>query len=501
MAEFIFGGILMAVLWCIVDYSSKLRKPKSVQWPARVGPPELAARPAGKTPVLEVPVIPTVIPTVADLETEIIIIPEYNQVVEEIKRGTPATFVTGRAGTGKSTMIRFLLQKIPNCVVVAPTGIAAINVGGVTIHSFFGFPPQILNSDQAYNPRSKMIPIIEVLGALIVDEVSMVPPDQIDCMDQTLQKVRRNRLPFGGVPVVFVGDLLQLPPVVSNQPAAGQFYSQRYPSAHFFQADVFREMTLKSIELTKVFRQAQCDFVEMLDTIRRGKSHRESVARFNRECYRDKLDQPKKEVPEIFLVPRNVDAKAINTRKLNAMPGCLHTFDAEIEGDMRLERARFQAPIRLEIKEGAQVMFVKNNAPYWMNGTLGRVIEINEHIIRVDIPGSGNKVSVQRATWEKVELAFDRETRRIITTVVGIYRQFPLMLGWAITIHKSQGMTLDSVRIDMSSGAFISGQTYVALSRCKTLEGITLDVPLSMGWIMVDQMALDFLEGQRKPGA
>ena len=418
------------------------------------------------------------------------VLPEYQFVLEAVKRGCPAIFVTGRAGTGKSTLIRFLSEKIANCAVVAPTALAAINVHGSTIHSFFSIPPRTLNPDEAFEPRRQIVPVIECLGALVVDEVSMVPPDLIDCISNTLKQVRRDQRPFGGIPVIFVGDLLQLPPVVSDR-AVAQYYTDRYRSPYFFSADVFGETELFPIELTRVFRQSSREFIDLLDRIRLNSDHWDAVARINRECYRDREPNA---APSLFLVPTKAAAKSINTRSLDELDAPLRRFDAITEGRFDVERNRFQAPHLLEVKEGAQVLFVKNNKPFWFNGTLGIVTNVEEDMLRIEIQNTGNTVSVERATWEKIEYEYDRVEKRIASKVVGSFRQFPVTLGWAITIHKSQGMTLESVRIDLGHGAFCSGQTYVALSRCTTLEGISLDRPISMNDVKADGMILDFYE-------
>ncbi len=431
--------------------------------------------------------------TKQDTDT-IVVLPEYQFVLEAIEGGCPAIFVTGRAGTGKSTLIRFLSEKIANCAVVAPTALAAINVHGSTIHSFFNIPPRTLNPDEAFEPRRQIVPVIECLGALVVDEISMVPPDLVDCMSNTLKKVRRDPRPFGGVPVIFVGDLLQLPPVVRD-PEVAQYYTDRYRSSHFFSADIFGQAKVISIELTKVFRQTNQEFVDLLDRIRLNNDHREAVARINRDCFRDRKPSAN---PSLFLVPTNAAAKSINTQNLNALEAPLWKFDAIIEGEFDVQRDRFQAPHRLELKEGAQILFVKNNKPYWLNGTLGRVINIENDKLRIEIQNTGNTVSVERVTWEKIKYEYDRIEKRIISNVVGSFTQFPITLGWAITIHKSQGMTLDSVRIDLGQGAFCSGQTYVALSRCRTMEGISLDRPISMIDVKADGTILDFY-GRLRP--
>jgi len=322
----------------------------------------------------------------------------------------------------------------------------------------------------------------------VVDEVSMVHPDLVDCVSNTLKRVRRDRRPFGGVPVVFVGDLLQLPPVVKD-PEVARFYTDRYRSPYFFSADVFHETELVPIELTKVFRQSGREFVHMLDRIRLNDNHRDAVAKINRDCY---LGQEPNTNPALFLVPTNAAAEAINVRHLEDLQTPLRFFNAVVEGQFDVQRDRFQAPHRLEIKEGAQVLFVKNNKPYWVNGTLGKIVQIEDDRLRVEIDRNGNTVTVGRAVWEKIQYEYEPDQRRIVSTVIGTFKQFPIALGWAITIHKSQGMSLDSVRIDLGRGAFCTGQTYVALSRCRTLEGISLDTPISMGDVRADEMILEF---------
>jgi len=419
------------------------------------------------------------------------VLPEYEFVLEAIKNGECAIFVTGKAGTGKSTMIRFLSEKIQNCAVIAPTAIAAINVSGSTIHSFFNIPPRVVNPDEVFQPKQKMLPVIENLGALIIDEISMVPPNLVDCINNILKKTRRNDLPFGGMPVIFVGDLLQLPPVVNDFEVA-KFYTSRYRSPYFFSADCFSEIKIIPIELTRVFRQSSQDFVSLLDKIRLNDNHRDAVARLNRECYRDKVPSTH---PSLFLVPTNAAAKSINEKQIRAINSESRQYDARVEGRFNVDKDRFQAPYSLELKENAQIIFVKNRKPFWLNGTLGRVVSLEQDIIRVEIIGSGNIVTVTRDRWDKIDYVYDHLQGRITSRVVGSFIQFPLTLGWAITIHKSQGMTLDSVRIDLGNGAFCTGQTYVALSRCKTQDGISLDRPIAMSDVKADQTILNFYAG------
>ena len=421
---------------------------------------------------------------------QIEILPEYEFVLTAIENKCPAIFVTGRAGTGKSTLIGFLAEKLQNCALVAPTALAALNIHGATIHSFFSLPPRVLNPDEVFQPKRQIIPVIERLNALIIDEVSMVTPDLIDCISNCLKKAKGNNQPFGGVPVIFVGDLLQLPPVISNKEVA-VFFTHRYGSPNFFSADVFRETPIISLELTKVFRQTDYEFVNLLDRIRLNQNHREAVAHFNRNCY---LNRQSISDTALYLVPTKAAARMINIDNLQNIVGTNHQFDAIIQGNIKVENNNFPAPYRLNIKIGAQILFVKNNKPYWLNGSLGRICDIKDDYLTIELSQTGNRVTVNREVWEKIEYEYDYNTRRIITKVVGSFQQFPITLGWAITIHKSQGMSLDAVRINLGNGAFCTGQTYVALSRCRSIEGIWLDQPISMRDVKADARILEFYQ-------
>ena len=420
--------------------------------------------------------------------SDIEILPEYRFIIEAIEKKCPAIFVTGKAGTGKSTLIRYLTSQIKRSAVVAPTAIAAINVDGSTIHSFFGIPPEPVNPDEAFSPRKYMIPVIENLDALIVDEVSMVHCYLVDCISNSLIKIRHDSSPFGGVPIIFVGDIVQLPPVVDDK-EVGIYVTHRYESPYFYSAEVFKAIDILPIELTKVFRQKDLHFIEALDRIRTNQYHQNSIEMINRTCYKDDQDNCKK---SLYLVPTNAAAKAINISRLNKLKPNLKTYNAKVTGDIDIGKHRFPAPDRLQLKEGARVIFVKNNKPFWLNGTLGEVLNLKRESIKVKILENGNIVSVIRETWQKLRYKYNYERRRIEKEVIGSFIQFPLSLGWAITIHKSQGMTLDSVCIDLGGGAFCSGQTYVALSRCRTLDGIVLKKPISITDVKADVNVVDF---------
>ena len=433
---------------------------------------------------------PTQIEDSAQANGDVEVLPEYTFLLKAIQEQCPAVFVTGRAGTGKSTLIRFLTSQLPRVAVVAPTAIAAMNVSGTTIHSFFGIPHRAINPDEAFNPRKHMIPVVENLQALIIDEVSMVAPDLVDCISNTLMKVRRNDLPFGGVPVVFVGDLLQLPTVVADRDV-GVYYTHRYESPYFFSAEIFKRIRIFPLQLKRVFRQADEEFIAALDKIRTNRAHRDAVAFFNRQCCSDSWRDDEQ---SICLVPTNAAAKSINDQKLNALTTKMETYEALIDGDVKIGRQRYPAPDLLHLKEGARVVFVKNNKPMWLNGTLGEVVNLKKKSINVRLLSSGNIVPVSRETWAQYRYHYNYEKQKIEYEVVGSYSQFPLTLGWAITIHKSQGMTFDHVRIDLGRGAFCTGQTYVALSRCRSLDGICLSRPIAMGDVKVDRTIIEFYE-------
>ena len=420
--------------------------------------------------------------------SDIELLPEYAFILKAVREKCPAIFVTGKAGTGKSTLIRFLVSKIEKSAVIAPTSIAAINVGGSTIHSFFGIPPRIINPDEAFNPKKQMIPVIENLDVLIIDEVSMVSPDIVDCISNSLQRSKRNDIPFGGIPIIFVGDILQLPPVVTDR-NAGIYYTHRYDSPYFYSAEVFRNIEIIPIELTKVFRQKDSDFISALDHIRTNSEHRDSVALFNRKCYRDK---EKTDSDDLCLVPTNAAAKSINENRLDKISSEMISFDAVYSDGLDAGKIKFPAPDRLNLKNGAKIIFVKNNYPLWLNGTIGEVISIETESIRVKIAETGNIVPVSRETWEKLRYRYNYEEKRIESEIIGTFSQFPISLGWAITIHKSQGMTIETLRIDLGRGAFCFGQTYVALSRCRTIEGITLIKPISMSDVKADTTVIEF---------
>lgn len=408
---------------------------------------------------------------------------ELTDVENLLNQTTESIFLTGKAGTGKSTFIRnFSNRTSKKHISLAPTGLAALNVGGQTIHSFFKLPIRPLlpedrelksNYSKLFNRTQRRL--IENLDLIIIDEVSMVRSDIIDAMDLLLRCLRRcSYLPFGGVQMLFVGDLYQIEPVVP--PRDLEVLRNFYPSFYFFNARVFQNKPLISIELTHVYRQTDTQFVELLDRIRLGQPTTGDLQRINQRCtdVSDKVVLNTEDVLSIILTTRRDRAFAINNRYLDALPGQEVTIHGKLEGDFPVHNLPTEE--ELVLKEGAQVIFVSNDSERnWVNGTLGVVehINIDEEVVYVRLE-NGETVEVTPYEWTNKRYSFNSKKYTIEEEVLGSFAQIPLKTAWAITIHKSQGLTFDYVHLDLASGAFAKGQTYVALSRCRTLEGLSL---------------------------
>ena len=419
----------------------------------------------------------------ADIE----VTPEFEAILNAINSGNPCMFITGKAGTGKSTLINWLNKKVTNCAIVAPTALAASNVGGTTVHSLFGLPASHIDSDTDQKISDTTEKIIKSMKCLIVDEVSMLLPNLVDVMDKMMSYVMKSDEAFGGIPTLFIGDLLQLPPVVASQ-AELTYFSQRYQTPYFFSADVFIKRDITPIHLSKVRRQNDPDFIEALNAIRMNSDHREHVARFNRECFLNKQEEDNEQ--STYLVPTNQQALYINVERLKQIDSDTHTYEAITTGNLPATKWKINVPSTLDLKIGAKIIFLKNNKPYWINGDLGVVEQLRSDGIGVRHQKTGNLVFVGREVWEKYKYLYNYQLMSIEKTVVGTFEQFPVALGWAITIHKSQGMTLDNITLDLGSGAFCEGQTYVALSRATTMNGITLARPISMRDVQANPIVL-----------
>ncbi len=418
---------------------------------------------------------------------------EYKVVAKLLDAGAPIVFVSGKAGTGKSTLIHYIRHVTKkNTVVVAPTGIAALNALGVTIHSYFRLPPRVIVPEDVEEVRDRSL--YSKLDLLIVDEVSMVRADVMDGMDRFLRMNGKLKSePFGGTQLLLVGDLFQLPPVVTQSEEAA-LLSSHYDSPYFFSAKALQQSQMLPVELGKIFRQRDPAFTDLLNRIRVAEDLGMVIPTINSAC-----STPGDAAEQILtLTCTNADADRENADRLSSLPGEARTFLGEITGKFQVEKERLPSPVNLELKPGAQVMFTKNDGgKRWVNGSLGRVKALLERTIQVEMVSHPRGVvhEVERAKWESYRYRFDKAQDRILPEVAGVYTQFPLMLAWAVTIHKSQGKTLERVRVDLGKGAFSPGQVYVALSRCRSLDDIRLARPIQAKDVKCDPIIKRFFTG------
>lgn len=413
------------------------------------------------------------------------------QIIQFTRR---SLFLTGKAGTGKSTFLRYIAATTKKKhIILAPTGIAAINAGGSTLHSFFKLPfHPLLPNDSRYNARnirdtlkynSEKRKLLREIDLIIIDEISMVRADIIDFIDKVLRIYNRNmREPFGGKQLLLVGDIYQLEPVLKEEDR--QLLRPFYPSSFFFDAKVFQQFQLVSIELTKVYRQTDPMFINILDHIRTSKIEKSDLIQLNQRVGAT-LDTEDSQLA-ITLSTRRDTVDYINEKHLKELPGDPTIFHGNIEGEF--PQNSLPTPIELEMKTGAQILFIRNDKEkQWVNGTLGTVTGFGDEedgIIYVRTE-NGIDCDVKREVWENMKYTFNEKEQKIEEQEIGTYTQFPLRLAWAITVHKSQGLTFNNVKIDFTGGVFAGGQTYVALSRCTSLEGITLKEPIRKDEIFV----------------
>ena len=431
---------------------------------------------------------------------------EKDVIFEMAERYVKATgrsvFLTGKAGTGKTTFLKYITQTTAKrFVVLAPTGVAAINAGGSTIHSFFQLPlcpylPDVKELITEYQMperyrslRKERVKIIRTLDLLIIDEISMVRADLLDAVDMTLRKYRHNDKPFGGVQLLMIGDAQQLSPVVKD--SERQYMSQVYQSPYFFHSKALERLSYVTVELQKVHRQKDAEFLDILNAVREDRMTAQLLRKINERVGVPPVKQEDGTEP-IRLTTHNVRADEVNSRKLAELPDDPSLFTAQIEGDF--PEHSYPADEVLELKPGAQVMFIRNDSEgKYYNGKLAKVEKIAKGVVTVS-DSNGEMIDVTPVEWPNTQYELDDESGEICQNVVGTFRQLPLRIAWAITIHKSQGLTFDNVIID-AGAAFAFGQVYVALSRCRSLEGITLESPITSSGIYRDMHVAAFNEG------
>ncbi|WP_163337235.1 helix-turn-helix domain-containing protein [Desulfopila sp. IMCC35008] len=406
-------------------------------------------------------------------------------------------FLTGKAGTGKTTFLHDIaLQSEKRLIITAPTGVAAINAGGVTLHSFFQMPfspfvpgAEMYNEQRHHRMSREKKNIIRSLDLLVIDEISMVRADLLDCVDHMLRRHRRSDKPFGGVQLLMIGDLHQLPPVVRDQ--EWQLLRNHYQSPYFFSSTALSKTELIPIELKKIYRQSDQTFIDILNQVRNNQLEPATLKKLNSRL--DPDFYPADDEGYITLCTHNSRADSINVTKLAELTGPGSFFNAELEGDFP-EHA-YPTIDTLELKKGAQVMFVRNDPSpdkEYFNGKIGTIMAIDDEEILVKCQDDANMITVARTTWQNTKYTLDPETNEISTEVIGTFTQYPLKLAWAITIHKSQGLTFDRAIID-AEAAFAHGQVYVALSRCRTFEGLVLSSPVASSGIKSDQTVNQFV--------
>ncbi|MBI3186593.1 MAG: helix-turn-helix domain-containing protein [Gammaproteobacteria bacterium] len=403
-------------------------------------------------------------------------------------------FLTGKAGTGKTTFLHQLKQHTPKrMIVTAPTGVAAINAGGVTLHSFFQLPfgPYVPGSDMQQRGFSKeKINIIKSLDLLVIDEISMVRADVLDSVDAVLRRYKHRQRPFGGVQLLMIGDLHQLAPVIKDD--EWQLLKPYYDSCYFFSSHALHQTDMISIELKHIYRQSDANFIALLNRVRDNQLDAAVLHSLNTRYLPD--FQPAENQDYITLTTHNRNADNINERQLQSLPSKPFRFAARIEGDY--PAYSYPTAEQLTLKAGAQVMFVRNDASpekRYFNGKIGQITGIDQEHIKVTCPDEKDAILVAPCTWENIQYTLDPTTREITPDVIGSFTQYPLRLAWAITIHKSQGLTFERAIID-AQAAFSHGQVYVALSRCKTFEGLVLSTPLTQGAVKTDSTVAQFVD-------
>ncbi len=418
------------------------------------------------------------------LPDDFVLSEEFESIVGQLENTKDHFYITGKAGSGKSTLLayfRSITQK--NTAVLAPTGVAAIRVKGQTIHSFFGFPPKVIQT--RHIKKVRQIELLQNLETLIIDEISMVRADVFDAIDYSL-RVHRKKLtqPFGGVQVIVFGDLFQLPPVVNMDESS--LLERIYPSGQFFfHSNIFQDAQFKTLELQSIYRQKDDHFIYLLNAVRDGSITHSQIDNLNDSL----VDNFEMDEGKIILTTTNARASGINQNYLKQLSSEEFSYRAQATGQFYKEL--FPTDEVLKLKKGAQVIMIKNDPEKrWVNGSIGTIHDIAEKKIKVKI---NHKIyEVKKEKWDRIQYSYDDDQQEVLENVTGSFKQYPMRLAWAITIHKSQGQTFEKVIIDMSQGSFAPGQLYVALSRCISLEGIELLRPLRKSDVIVNKQLIGF---------
>jgi ATP-dependent exoDNAse (exonuclease V) alpha subunit len=419
---------------------------------------------------------------------------EFRKALEIAEKTNQNVFITGRAGTGKSTLLTYFRNNTKKEVVVlAPTGVAALNVKGQTIHSFFKFKPDVtLQGVKKIYKKGDKKNLYEKIDVIVIDEISMVRSDLLDCMEKSLRLNRGNNLPFGGVQMIFIGDLYQLPPVVTG--AEKEIFRTHYKSQYFFDANVFQGLQMDFVELEKVYRQKDDSFIALLNAVRNNSATDEHLSKINKRFDPNYAPDPKSFA--IYLTTTNDLADTINNAQLGRLKGKEYRFEGSMSG--KFEMRSLPTELELLVKKGSQVMMLNNDSQgRWVNGTIGKIVDIEEdeegnEFILVEM-NDGSIEVVSPFTWELFNFSFDVKRNSLTSETIGTFTQYPMRLAWAVTIHKSQGKTFDNIIIDLGRGTFVHGQLYVALSRCTSLEGITLRQEIGKKHIFMDWRVVKFV--------
>lgn len=420
---------------------------------------------------------------------------QFKKALDLLEYSTQNVFITGKAGTGKSTLLNYFRETTKKrAVVLAPTGVAALNVQGQTIHSFFGFKPDItLDKIKKKRGKNAAKSIYKNIDTIVIDEISMVRADLLDYVDRFMRlNGRTNDFPFGGVQMVFIGDLYQLPPIVTSQEQ--EIFKARYASPYFFEARALENFPMQFIELEKVYRQKDAHFIDILNAVRNNTISQESLALLNQRV--DLAFEADPHEFTIHLTATNQQAKAINEQHLERLKGKVFSCRGHIEGDFNISSPPTHTD--LSLKKDAQVMMLNNDiSGRWVNGSIGKIIDIVSEeegkdtlVVKLN---NGAVVEVTPFTWELFRYTYDEKSETLKSETVGSFTQYPLTLAWAVTIHKSQGKTFDKVILDIGRGTFAYGQMYVALSRCTSLEGIILKQPVQKRHILMDWRIVNFV--------